>query len=302
MPAAPPMQWRPGAGRLPRPDWPALDRVIGPDAPDDQLHAAYTGLARDWIEGLRAALGGRYRVHAAPGWLLLSRHPRRHARRLLDLLERLRRQILRGLDGLADDMGFGPHVVLLLDDPRDRADYLQPLLGAAHLPDAHGGLFIDDGYGHLLLPSAGLRRCTAVAAHELTHQLLRDRRLPVWLDEGVAVAMEQALTGTRLYASTPAARAQLQAHWRAAGLHGFWSGAAFAQAPAAARDAYALACHAVSALATDWPRFVAFARGAHPADAGDEAARQVYGHGVGDCLRPWLGEGDWSPQRAAPIA
>ncbi len=300
MQTEPRLFWKAPAGdRFPRPDWVATDAALPAGLPDAELHRIYGALARRWIDGLRDALGGDYRVHGGDDWLLLSHEGDRYVALLLDTLRRDRRRIARALDGLADDDGYGPHVLLLIEDLDDYYAYL------AHLHPHHGGeyaqsagMFVDDGYGHLIVPHRALEEVEAVAAHELTHAMLRDLHLPLWLDEGIASNMEQAITGQTLYPVEPELVGRLIDYWRHEGLEPFWSGASFVRPDEGSELSYALASHVVAFLGGDYPRFRDFARAADPADAGNAAAREVYGEDLGALMRRFLGDGDWTPRPA----
>mgnify|MGYP007095979849 CR=1 FL=1 len=289
--------WKQAPDPIPHPDWASIDARVPAGTPDAELHRLYAGLARQWVDGLRDALGGSYRVHAGEDWLLLSHESDRYVGLLLDALARDKRRIQRALEGLVDDAGFGPHVLLLIEDLDDYCAYM------AHFdhgdPDAlrmlGAGSFIDAGYGHLVIPHRDLGEVEAVAVHELTHALLRDQALPLWLDEGIAVNMEQSITGRLLYPPEPELVGRLVAYWHAHGLDGFWSGHSFGLPDEGSELSYALATHVVSTLGEDWPRFRDFARGADWRDAGDASARAIYGAGLGELMTHLLGDGDWSP-------
>ncbi|MBB5015674.1 hypothetical protein [Rehaibacterium terrae] len=296
----PHLVWKAPAGdRFPRPDWSATDAALPAGLPDGDLHRVYGALARQWVDGLRDALGGGYRVHGGGDWLLLSHECDRYVELLLQTLRRDRRRIARALDGLADDDGYGPHVLLLIEDLDDYYAYVAhfyPRHGGAYAQSA--GMFVDDGYGHLIVPHRALEDVEAVTAHELTHAMLRDLRLPLWLDEGIASNMEQAITGRSLYPPEPELIGRLIEYWRREGLEPFWSGASFARPDQGSELSYALASHVVAFLGGDYPRFREFARAADPADAGNAAAREVYGEDLGALMRRFLGDGDWTPRPA----
>jgi hypothetical protein len=157
-------------------------------------------------------------------------------------------------------------------------------------------MFIASPYPHLVLPDTERREHERVLAHELTHAHVSHLTLPLWLDEGFAVSMEQLLVGGHYAPNTDDVR-EHRAYWTAATIQGLWNGGAFHD-PEAQRLAYQLAMILVRKLVSDYGKLVAFANVAVREDAGEDAARQVFGISLGDLPVDLLGRGTWRPDPA----
>jgi hypothetical protein len=140
--------------------------------------------------------------------------------------------------------------------------------------------------------------------HELAHALVHHLPLPVWLNEGIAVAMQWlwARQSPAPFASaTPftaeGIREQRQ-HWNEATIQRFWSGRAFRD-PHLQRVAYPLALLLVTRLAGNYDRLLRFANAASFGDAGADAFSTAYGEPLSRLLEPLLGSGPWQPNPAS---
>ena len=109
--------------RLPIVDWERLDAQAG-DLAGEAAHAFWDSAAQAWLEALRDALGTHYGITASQDFLLLSTLEARPAQAFLAACQRMRARIVRNLGSLADQGGWGRHVVMVFDDPDDYYDYV----------------------------------------------------------------------------------------------------------------------------------------------------------------------------------
>jgi hypothetical protein len=142
-----------------------------------------------------------------------------------------------------------------------------------------------------------------VLAHEMTHAMVAHLELPRWMDEGMAMAMEQQYGRDELLGDGWQRRHR---SWPREAIQGFWAGTAFDE-PETEKACYELARVAMYHLLHSLPRgrrrehFSALVRDARWTDAGDAAARRTLGRGVGELIIPFLGPGDWAPNQAAMV-
>ncbi|MDH5835258.1 hypothetical protein [Luteimonas kalidii] len=295
------MHWRAGT-RFPIPAWEAMSATVR-QADNAVLDRYFTAAARQWLDALGTALpDGEYVRQAAANFLLLSSLPGRTATLVLDRCEQALRAIRTRLGPLACDGGHGPYVVMVFASRETYYDYLDHYspAGGDHAPSS--GVFINDGYGHFASWHDGLDDLEPVVVHELTHALLTHLPLPVWLNEGIAVNVEQALlprmADPRLRLYSPAEmHARHLGWWNRERIQAFWSGKAF-RVGDGEELAYDLAA-TITRLAAkqDESAFRAFVLAARWEDAGQGAETEL-GFPLVHLVEAVLGEGEWEPRPA----
>jgi len=236
-------------------------------------------------------------IVSSDNFLLLSALAPDQQQRTLRFLERLLAQVLELLGDLGSDEGYGQHVALLFAEPTDFLRYI-----GHYYPDegqfAHpGGVFIDDAYRHLAMWSPDVDALRPTLAHELAHVCLADLPIPAWLDEAVATEVERAVVGAAFPGLDRERVAEHRAFWNADTIADFWSGLSFSAPDPASKLSYQLARVLLYKIRNDHapsPRsFREFVRHAEQHDAGDGAAREHLGVGLGDLVSDFLGPGDW---------
>jgi hypothetical protein len=140
----------------------------------------------------------------------------------------------------------------------------------------------------------------AVFVHELTHNFVNHRGLPLWVEEGVTQFVEYSVThGDFLWDLNRHEAERQRRHWRRHGLQGFWTGESFHR-PRTMDWSYTLARILITnMIGRGNDKYMEFVKAAKWEDAGDAASRAVYGWGVDEWARHFLGDGDWTPR---PIA
>jgi hypothetical protein len=289
---------------FPRPDWDAVHERIEAQVPAEGLHAAFTAAAKEWIEETRAALGGAYRVEESAHFLVLASFPPKQAAGLLQFLEGARRRLLvELLPGLATARGPGKHVAVAFDDVEVYYSYIAHFYPPEGEFPATGGVFLERarggegrGYGHFATYGRDVAATERVVAHELTHDCLRHLDVPAWLNEGLATTVESVVMGD---GPVLVSREDLDEHrslWADGTIQDLWSGAAFHRPDETFERAYHLSRMLVRALSHDYGRFREFVLRVGSDDAGEAAARSVYGDGLGGLVARILGPGEWTPQ------
>jgi hypothetical protein len=308
------------ADGLPRPQWPvirpavaALDRRYGP-------RRVWCEVQRQWLEALQAALGEGYAIVETPSVLLLCARVRDEAESLARLCENT-------LTVVGDILGsrherHGKLPVFVFDSPPTYYTYVSHFYG-----DGEHGLSV----GMCIREPGGSVECEAAAdagedprkhpvvtdahvatfdvgiglertlAHEMVHALLRPE-LPAWVEEGIAEVVSRRIAKSGPLMLERADVRRQQHHWRKNGLHTFWAGESFQRGDRGQELSYALAEVLVQNLLADHRRsFRDFLDDAESDDAGDSAAREHFGTGLGEITAQFLGEGDWSPRHAGAV-
>ena len=283
---------------LPRPDWAVIcdwvDANVGGDA---ELNEVYAQLARDWLDALIDVLPSGYTRSESPEFLVLSSGNSPSAERLLDCCESARRIILDRLADVASDEGNGKHVLFAFAKAETYYDYV-----ADFYPDAgdfalSGGMFLDRGYGHMVIPMVYAGAYERTIAHELTHALLRHLPLPPWLNEGVTQVMEDIVLESSYFIVDRETLRKHRDYWNADTIDAFWSGESFYSPDEGQELSYHLAQILFRNLVSDYPRQIArFLNSADYSDAGDAALVETCGVSLGDRVAQFLGKGTWAPR------
>lgn len=293
-PAAPAAAAEPVVSAV-RPSWLPHDAFRMPhglSAPNpDALEPGAAGIADDalraganhWRQRLLDELGPRYAATPSEHFALLAPEDPRFARVLLAYAERCRKHILAILAGVAQ---FDERVtILVVHDADTYYRYNASLSDEGGHFATSGGIFVDAFWPHLVFVADELHVIEPTLAHELAHAGVRRLRLPLWLNEGMAVLTEQRIAprGPGLYRPDELTDMH-RAFWNDATLQEFWSGTAFQRPDEGNLLSYDLAQRLVMLLSRDFDRFRAFALDARIDDAGHEAALRHVGIGLDQAL------------------
>ena len=153
-------------------------------------------------------------------------------------------------------------------------------------------MYINEGYGHFVFPSQDIDYAEPIAVHELTHACLVHLPIPLWLNEGMAVLMEDVLAGNSLFLDKEIVERH-QKYWNEETIQGFWSGESFMAIDEGQELSYNLA-HIVSRnISQDFTAFIKFCNCSNYEDAGELAAQECLGLSLTQAVGSFLGEGNW---------
>lgn len=287
---------------LPVPDWDAVlewcEQI--PDA--GERDGAWGEAEVAWLVHLRAALGAHYRLVRRGDAVVLSSLEAPVAVATAQFMNAAQQRVVRLLDGIAQAPEGGGHdILLVLDDEDTYYNYV-----ARYYPDEgefalSGGMFIKQGCGHFVTRKAELKDIESTIVHEITHGCLSHLRIPLWLNEGLAVNTEERLSPGQTGRHSARQRDALhQKFWNADTIQEFWTGHSFHRPDEGNMLSYDLARLLVRHLSAEGPRFVAFANAAQAADGGDDAARSALGVDLGKMVQALFrveesGQRHWSP-------
>lgn len=289
--------FRPGT-IMPIPDWHQLD---WPDTADVALqHRHANSLAAAWLDALTLTLGFQYRRSESANFMLLSSLEPRPAQVLIDYLEKSLKRVLGTLPGITDSSGFGKYVVLVFADEETYYSYVSHYAAAGERAneDAEGfssGMFIHHGYGHFVFVQGPFDAMEPVVVHELTHCTVQHLPLPAWLNEGLAVNTEQRFVPARPRYSASEFAYLMGKFWNSQTIQEFWSGKSFLRSDEGQSLSYELARLMVQMLAKDYDLFKRYCNLAKAEDAGQDATRELFGHGLETIITAVLGTGVWLP-------
>lgn len=283
-----------------RPDWQLIYKFVAGQVLKDDLRAAWDYIAVKWLEELAADLGGGCRLRQSAHFYCLSDVDATITDTLLRYAEFVV-ETIRGCLGSAAWSGYhGRHVLLIFSDPDDYYAYVSYYdRDGMHI--LSGGVFISRGYAHIALPYSGTLHAQHVLVHELTHNLLCHLRIPLWLNEGLAIVVESLVTRKGFVLNRELA-SRHRDHWNEANIQLFWAGTTFDIPGNDSELSYSLGEILVRLLSENGAGFIRFVKAANWRDAGQDAAVNFLGQGLEDFIRGFLGEGNWRPQRKAIAA
>lgn len=275
--------WRSHAG-FSHPDWTRLTEPA----------AVYVD---SWLARLKEESGPEFRLDRSAHFLMLSPYSQRKAGYQLQFLEHSRERLLSWL-GPAARLPQGKHLALIFANPEQYWRYL-----SYHTPDQGGnssGMCLRQHAVHIVtFDHEEVDTLQNILCHELTHDLLSDRKVPLWLEEGLC----QLLPGSRGTRDFRGQLAELQEVAERYGLWDFWTGQAFGLYDKRQELAYTLS-EALIRLLLDHPgsaNFGLFLSQADIDDSGQATFQEHYGSRLEELVATFLGPGDWRPPAAPAI-
>ncbi len=248
-----------------------------------------------WLNELNAQLGQNYSLNQSDNFILLSAKNDRQLKLIFSFLESAYQRILMTLNGIAKPRQGDKLAVILFDEIESYYRYI-----AYYYPDdgeyqMSSGCFLNEGAGHFALPDTDMSSLESVVAHELTHALVNHLNIPLWLNEGLAVNTEIAITGYSPYLLNSQKHNKHVNYWNEKTIQEFWFGSSFSKPGDASELSYHLAQLLVHSLSENFEQFSRFVNQAEYQDAGEAAAIRIFGGSLGDLIESIYGEGEWAP-------
>ena len=289
---------------FPRVNWPVVRQAAAPYADHPAVGMLWTELAAQWLERPPwPPRGGLRSVRRGPP--PVAQHQDAGAAAALgklgDKAYSLQEKLLARP---AAERGPGKHVVIVPADQSAYYDYVSYFWPDSDREYAKsGGMHIPRGYRHtVVLGKSDAPGRTLV--HELAHEMVSQRRIPRWLNEGLAQFAEVLVPGLRP-PLIDARQARLhRRYWGWFGTAHFWKGTSFNRVPSQ-RLSYQLANILFRNMAGHPKRrgqlseFLATAR---RDDAGAAACQECFGCTLSDLAVEFLGGGRWSPPKEQEAA
>lgn len=281
---------------FPRPDWDAIYASVDENYKDIEQHELWCNIARTWVDKLKEKLPDEYSIHESDNFILLTSENNNYVTKFNTYLEKSLKAILKTLPNIASDEGYGKYIVLIFDDIDDYYAYMSYFYPEEGEFGQSSGVYLNEGYGHFAFPYQDLMNAEPIAAHELTHALLAHLPIPLWLNEGLAVNIEDHLTGFNSFRMDKEMVERHLVFWGEDEVQEFWSGDSFDRIDEGQELSYHLAQFAVQFLSQDYGNFQKFVNSAHHSDAGESAAHEFFEGSLSGLLTNLLGDYDWSPK------
>lgn len=277
-----------------KPDWDNLAKKIDDKSSVEELNIYWTKECEKWLHAIINHYGNDYRIEASDDFFIMSNESKRYIELFSTFIERTLKRILFTLKGIASDVGYGKYVVMIFQNPEDYYNYLEMMYPEDSEISFSSGVFINHGYGHFVFPSQNIEISEPIAVHELTHSCLTHLPIPLWLNEGLAVLMEEVLAGQKLYIDKQNFKRHQQ-YWNEKTIQKFWNGDSF-HSTESQELSYHLAHIIVRNLSKDYSSFSSFINAANYEDSGNRAAKEYLGSSLNSLVGTFLGEGNWKPR------
>ena len=293
------VRWHEG---YPIPDWEAAQAWLSGINPTELKGQAWTAVERAWLLHLRDTLGSHFQLNQSQEVFLLSSLENNVALATVDYMERTLKRVTKLLDGIAEVAPEGKDILLVFDDAESYYRYV-----SFYYPDNgefafSSGMHIRAGCSHYVTVKSDLRTIEPIIAHEMTHGCVGHLPLPVWLNEGLAVNIENRLVGSHLTHTPQQLLEKHQAFWGGKEIQEFWSGTSFLRTDDGSLLSYDLARLMVEHMAKDWGVFRTFVLAADSVDAGSAAAREYLGIALGTFVHALIDQDQlsvWEPDPAS---
>jgi len=281
------------------PRWNELSNAIEACLPEERWNEAFTQAALIWAERNRDVVGAPYGVLETDNFIILSPERPRIRKDLGRLMEQALKAIRHHLRGTPQlDKGHGKQVLFVFNDSDLYYQYLAHFYPEGEHPMSGGVYLSGEGYGHMVLPSAERDVIRNTLIHELTHACLSHLSLPMWIDEAVAMWMEDKLLGNGLHLDRELYQWHQQT-WDPDTIQFFWIGAAWSL-PELSELSYSLAQVLWRKIETDLDApqelMVEFIAKAQKSDGGEAAFQELFDHSLRDLVADFLGPGEWAPR------
>ncbi|UCD74748.1 MAG: hypothetical protein JSV91_13290 [Phycisphaerales bacterium] len=282
---------------LPQPRWDVIGQWMEANVPPEKADEVWSEFELQWLEGLADTMGSEYSIYRLGRTLLLSPQSEGEAGDLVRFADRAWRNINDFLLNLVPDDEESSVVLVVFEESEKYHSYLSHFAEDEHHAGVVGSV-IWGGHEHVALVNQLMPEdLEAVAALELAHLYIRPLDLPIWLNEGTALlAGNMVIDSARFRPGADMPADELE-RWHKRGLEGFWSGRSFDAADEEQADSFRLAELLVRLVLWDHKKkkFVRYLQEVDNEDAGESAARELFGRGLGELVSEILGPGEWSP-------
>lgn len=282
------------------PDWFSLSKLVEEKLDKREWNDAWTHLGRRWLGILKDNLGKSYQCFETKNFLLLVDASRMVAVDISKFAEDTLSKIFDMLPTISNSERFGKHVLMVFSSQETYYEYTSHFYGDGDHPISSGVFLSGNGYAHFAFPFVEYLSYRAVIAHELTHACLAHLPLPLWLNEALAMRMEEIMHVGQLSELDEEKIEKHCNYWNPQTIQDFWSGKSWSNVGDGNELSYSLSLIIWRKIEVDLgssrEEIVSFVKGAGIEDAGEVAFQRIFQISLGDLVSDFLGDGQWSPK------
>jgi hypothetical protein len=286
-----------------RPDWEGITNLIESQLSDSIWQEAYAEAERIWVKRLQQTLGPPYLIAETQNFLILGAFESSEMHSFKDQCESALKQISDHLLNGELPPNPGKHVVLIFANDADYYSYV-----SYHYPEdgtypMSGGLCLSDwGDVHYAFPRSEEAELDTVLVHELTHGCVACFPIPSWLNEALAMRMEEVICASQVFYLDRELLKRHRSHWNAETIQQFWTGESWT----IPGDSFELSYNLAQILwrkieidlAATKKEIVHLLEASDRNDAGESAFQKTFEMSLGELITDFLGEGSWTPHRS----
>ena len=281
------------------PDWEKLHDLVSEHCTESQYDIAFTELAKEWLIAMKACLPDEFRIYESGNFFLLCNEEMHISKNLIHSCERSLKIILEQFAGVLEDTGYGKHVLIVFKNAEQYNRYTDEFSMSGESPSS-GGMCIHNGYTHIVLPHMFSEETPDdVIAHELTHALLTNYKIPVWLNEALAMRMEDIAAGFDGLNLNEEIYQKHVKFWNDTTIQDFWSGLLWHIDSIGFELSYDLARIIWKKIAVDLAAtkedIVDLISSVKLDDSGNDAIKRIFDYSLGELVGDFLGDGNWEP-------
>ena len=279
-------------------DWEKIDQELPDNLSEEELHNSYIDITRSWFNCMHKRVPS-FKISQSKNFFLLSSFDKKQEKRFLRFLEKTLSLIISTLEGIANDDGWGKHVVFAFDNQDDYYEYISQIYPDEGSFSLSTGMYINRGYGHLSFPVQDMGINEVVAIHEMTHACLSHLPIPDWLNEGLAQILEGAYSDNfHFFELTEDDLRTHKEFWNYDYLQQFWSGVSFRK-PESSELSYDLALIITRRILSDFKDETKFfVNEANWSDGGNSAAKKYFRMPISHLVTSFVDVEDTEPNPA----
>jgi hypothetical protein len=287
---------------FPRVHWKAVRQASEPYANHPAVDQIWTELAAQWLGIVARRLGEPYQIYESNHLLLLSAQAPGAARNLLKIGDAAYDRLTALIHQNDPPGSMGKHAVLMLGTRTIYYDYISYFYSESdHEYGTSSGVHVSRGYRHTAINGISSQPLRTLV-HELAHEMVFERPLPPWLNEGLAQFAEDLVPGYRAPIIDGRQGRLHRRYWAWFGIDHFWDGRGFLRS-SSQRVSYQLAEILFRNLVGSKSRskmLRTFLATAHRQDYGEAASMVCFGCSLSALAEEFLGAGSWEPNPKAP--
>lgn len=281
------------------PNWEKLHDLVYKQCNEDQYDTVFTELAKEWLVGIKKCLSSDFELFESSNFFLLCDEETHINKNLINCCEGSRHVILEQFAGALKDIGHGKHVLIVFKEVEQYTRYTN-FFSSTGEPPSSGGMCIYNGYTHIVLPYMPSDETPdRVIAHELTHALLTNHYIPAWLNEALAMRMEDIVAGFDSLDLNEELYKKHTKFWNETTIQDFWSGAVWNSDSIGFELSYDLARILWKKIAVNLSAtkddIVNLIESTELNDSGNAAIKKIFDYSLGELMGDFLGDGNWEP-------
>lgn len=251
----------------------------------------------EWLKKTAASFGTDIRIFETNNFLVGLLGNTLSRKVMENNLERVRNHVLKLLGHAGKDPENRKEIILQFDNEDNYYKYISyfyPDEGNFYMS---GGTFISGEYPHFVMHGDEFNVLEGTIAHELTHLYLSHLPIPLWLNEGAAQNVTNAIIPKQGYKAEMDLE-EIEKHiqyWNNDTIQDYLSGISFSRDDAGAQLSYSLSEFMVNQIAHRCTNLIDYIAHADHKDGGYDAAVKLLEANIGIFAPSFLHDLDWLP-------